>query len=105
MSYILITFLCSLQKQDEIEKYLKNKYANEATISNHFGDGVEQMNDEITQQTLLPDIKDPNLWLIKCKIGEENNTILLLMRKFLTYQYTGKLYETIIESFLINECI
>ncbi|XP_011494346.1 PREDICTED: transcription elongation factor SPT5-like [Ceratosolen solmsi marchali] len=83
-----VSDLWNLQKQDEIEKYLKNKYSNGTAISYHFGDGVEQMNDEITQQNLLPDIKDPNLWLIKCKIGEENSTILLLMRKFLTYQYT-----------------
>lgn len=53
------------------------------------------MSDEITQKTLLPDVKDPNLWLVKCRIGEENATLLLLMRKFLTYQFTGNTYFTI----------
>ncbi|XP_001600437.1 transcription elongation factor SPT5-like [Nasonia vitripennis] len=75
-------------KEEEIEEYLRNKYANEARVAHHFGNG-EHMNDEITQQTLLPNIKDPNLWLVKCRIGEEMNTVLLLMRKFLTYQYTN----------------
>lgn len=48
------------------------------------------MSDEITQQTLLPGIKDPNLWMVKCRIGEENATVLLLMRKFLTYANTDE---------------
>jgi transcription elongation factor SPT5 len=48
------------------------------------------MSDEITQQTLLPGIKDPNLWMVKCRIGEENATVLLIMRKFLTYANTDE---------------
>ncbi|XP_058789621.1 transcription elongation factor SPT5-like [Phymastichus coffea] len=76
------------QKEEEIEAYLRNKYANAATASHHFGEGGEEMSDEITQKTLLPDVKDPNLWLVKCRIGEENATLLLLIRKFLTYQFT-----------------
>lgn len=50
------------------------------------------MSDEITQQTLLPGVKDPNLWMVKCRIGEEKNTVLLLMRKFLTYQFTSQYF-------------
>ena len=34
-----------------------------------FGEGGEEMSDEITQQTLLPEVKDPNLWMVKCRIG------------------------------------
>lgn len=49
------------------------------------------MSDEITQQTLLPGVKDPNLWMVKCHIGEEKSTVLLLMRKFITYQFSGKM--------------
>ena len=48
------------------------------------------MSDEITQQTLLPGVKDPNLWVVKCRIGEEKATVLLLMRKFLTYEFSGE---------------
>ena len=82
-------------KEDEIEEYLRNKYANNTAASHYFGDS-EQMNDEITQQTLLPDVKDPNLWLVKCRINEEIPTVVLLMRKFLTYQYSGKLSKFLI---------
>lgn len=89
----MLDYCFSSQREDEIEEYLRNKYATAAAASSHhFGDGGEHMSDEITQQTLLPDVKDPNLWLVKCRIGEEYSTILLLMRKYLTYQYTGELY-------------
>lgn len=80
------TSLWDSQKEEEIEEYLRNKYADESAALRHFGEGGEEMSDEITQQTLLPGIKDPNLWMIKCKIGEEKATVLLLMRKFITYQ-------------------
>lgn len=80
--------LWDTQKEDEIEEYLRKRYADDSIVRKHFGDGGEEMSDEITQQTLLPAIKDPNLWMVKCRIGEEKATILLLMRKFLTYQNT-----------------
>ncbi|XP_015121054.1 transcription elongation factor SPT5 [Diachasma alloeum] len=84
------TNLWDSQKEDEIEEYLRKKYADESVAARHFGDGGEDMGDEITQQTLLPGVKDPNLWMVKCRIGEEKATVLLLMRKFLTYQFTNE---------------
>ncbi|KAM3957705.1 transcription elongation factor subunit Spt5 [Aphomia sociella] len=80
------TNLWDSQKEEEIEEYLRNKYADESAALRHFGEGGEEMSDEITQQTLLPGIKDPNLWMVKCRIGEEKATVLLLMRKFIAYQ-------------------
>lgn len=47
----------SSQKEDEIEEYLRKKYAGESMAAKHFGDGGEDMSDEITQQTLLPNVK------------------------------------------------
>ncbi|XP_055858947.1 transcription elongation factor SPT5 [Episyrphus balteatus] len=82
------TNLWDTQKEDELEEYLRKKYADESVAKRHFGDGGEEMSDEITQQTLLPGIKDPNLWMVKCRIGEEKATALLLMRKYLTYLNT-----------------
>ncbi|XP_050411493.1 transcription elongation factor SPT5 [Patella vulgata] len=74
------------QREDEIEEYYKQKYG-EGSAVERFGDG-EEMSDEITQQGLLPGVKDPNLWIVKCRMGEEKATVLLLMRKFITYQFT-----------------
>jgi transcription elongation factor SPT5 len=41
---------------------------------------------KITQQSFLPDVKSPNLWPVKCRIGEEKQTALLLMRKYLALE-------------------
>lgn len=46
------------------------------------------MSDEITQQTLLPGVKDPNLWMVKCLQGMEKETVLRIMNKYLAYQHT-----------------
>lgn len=51
------TNLWDTQREDEIEEYLRKKYADESIAKRHFGDGGEEMSDEITQQTLLPGIK------------------------------------------------
>ena len=34
--------------------------------------------------------RDPNLWVVKCRMGEENATAIHLMRKFITYQFTDE---------------
>ncbi len=59
MCYFLILFClnCSSSKEEEVEEYFRKKYADEATVTRHFGDGGEDMTDEITQQTLLPGVK------------------------------------------------
>lgn len=55
---VLIDIHFSNQKEEEIEKLLRKKYADsEHQARSHFGDGGEEMSDEITQQTLLPGIK------------------------------------------------
>ncbi|XP_026821890.1 transcription elongation factor SPT5-like [Rhopalosiphum maidis] len=82
------TNLWDTQNEDEIEEYLRNKYADSSATIKQFGDAGDELSDEIIQQTLLPGVKDPNLWMVKCRIGDEKNTALLLMRKFLAYQFT-----------------
>lgn len=54
---ILQSHNCSAQKEHEIEEYLRKKYADDGAAAKHFGDGGEEMSDEITQQTLLPGVK------------------------------------------------
>lgn len=44
--------------------------------------------DDIAQQALQPGVKDPKLWLVKCRIGEERSTVLSLMRKFIAFSNT-----------------
>ncbi|KAL5006667.1 hypothetical protein ScPMuIL_015473 [Solemya velum] len=73
------------QTENEIEEYYRTKYGENA-MTERYGEG-EEMSDEITQQGLLPGVKDPNLWLVKCRIGEEQSTAFHLMRKFIAYQF------------------
>ncbi|XP_044014495.1 transcription elongation factor SPT5-like [Aphidius gifuensis] len=74
---------------ENIEEYFQKKYADQRELQNRFGHG-SCMSDEINQTSLLPAITDPKLWSVKCRIGEEKKTALLLMRKFLTYANTDK---------------
>ena len=71
----------------EIEEYYRSRYNEDTAAIARFGEGGEEMSDEITQQTLLPEVKDPNLWMVKCRIGEEKQTVLQLMRKMIAYQH------------------
>ena len=43
------------------------RYNEDEGAKQRFGEGGEEMSDEITQQTLLPEVKDPNLWMVKCR--------------------------------------
>lgn len=74
--------------EDQMVEYFTKKYGGESA-ARFLGDG-EDMSDEITQQGLLPGVKDPNLWLVKCRIGEEKATAIALMRKFIAYQFTDE---------------
>jgi len=82
-----------LDKQDDqldeeaIENYYRNRYNEDTAAIARFGEGGEEMSDEITQQTLLPEVRDPNLWMVKCRIGEEKVTVMQIMRKMIAYQY------------------
>ena len=71
----------------EIEEYYRQRYNEDSAAIARFGEGGEEMSDEITQQTLLPEVKDPNLWMVKRRIGEEKMTVLQLMRKMIAYQH------------------
>ena len=53
-----------------IEDYYRDRYNEDTAGLAHFGDGGEEMSDEITQQTLLPSVKkDPSTAkMIPCKL-------------------------------------
>lgn len=88
-SHRRLQMMWTSQKEDEIEDYYRKKYAESSAAEKGYGDGGDhELPDEIAQQTLLPGVKDPNLWMVKCRIGEEKSTVLLLMRKFIAFQYT-----------------
>jgi hypothetical protein len=55
-----------LPDEEEINAYYRNKYNEGDSARQRFGQSGEAMSDEITQQQLLPGVKDPNLWMVKC---------------------------------------
>ncbi|KAF1482836.1 Transcription elongation factor SPT5, partial [Eudyptula minor novaehollandiae] len=75
------------QREEELGEYYMKKYAKSSVGETVYG-GSDELSDDITQQQLLPGVKDPNLWTVKCKIGEERATAIALMRKFIAYQFT-----------------
>lgn len=84
-SHRIFERMIDFEKEDEIEEYYKRKYANQtAAEGGYYDDG--ELPDDITQQALMPNVKDPNLWMVKCKIGEEKQTVLQLMRKFIAFK-------------------
>ena len=96
---------CSQIFSDFLFLHLHLRYNEDTAAIQRFGEGGEEMSDEITQQTLLPEVKDPNLWMVKCRwvtssffslalfdfsplrIGEEKVTVLQMMRKMIAYQF------------------
>lgn len=71
--------------EEEMERYFQERHAAQSVT--HRGDVDDDAYDDITQNGLLPSNKDPNLWIVKCRMGEEKSTALLLMRKYLVYQH------------------
>ncbi|CAG2120574.1 unnamed protein product, partial [Medioppia subpectinata] len=60
-----IHMMWNSQKEDEIEDYYRRKYAETSAAEKGY-DGDVDLPDDITQQALMPGVKDPNLWMIKC---------------------------------------
>ncbi|KAG6521396.1 hypothetical protein ZIOFF_018513 [Zingiber officinale] len=62
---------------DEIERRVKERYSKTNQV-----DYAEDATD-VEQQALLPSVKDPKLWMVKCAIGHERETAICLMQKFM----------------------
>ena len=46
-------------------------------------------NEEVKQQSALPGVKDPRLWQVKCRMGEEKQTAIKLLRKYINMEVNG----------------
>lgn len=65
--------------EEQIEEYFKQKYGNQAN-------GAQTTFEEsdcfgISHQALLPCVKDPRIWILKCRVGDERDIVLKLLRK------------------------
>ncbi|MCL7044681.1 hypothetical protein MKW94_005301, partial [Papaver nudicaule] len=71
------------REDDEIDV---DEYARiiNARYGQHNGDDAEDYDEEINdveQQSLLPSVRDPKLWIVKCAIGREREAAFCLMQK------------------------
>ncbi|XP_015790153.1 transcription elongation factor SPT5-like [Tetranychus urticae] len=87
-SHRRLQMMWNYQKEDEIEEYYKRKYAETTAAEKGLYDADGDLPDDIAQQAFMPGVKDPNLWMVKCRIGEEKSTVLQIMRKFIAYSTT-----------------
>ncbi|MED6151687.1 hypothetical protein PIB30_084763, partial [Stylosanthes scabra] len=58
----------------------------ERRIQERYARRVESFDEEATdveQQALLPSVRDPKLWMVKCVIGRERETAVCLMQKYI----------------------
>lgn len=93
-----------MEKEDDIREmadYFKNRYSKNYDDS-RFGSS-DQLSDTIIQQRLLPGVKDPNLWTVKCRSGEEKATAMLLMRKYNAYLNKSDKQPLLIKSVVVKE--
>ncbi|CAD6194882.1 unnamed protein product [Caenorhabditis auriculariae] len=72
---------------EEIGRYFENKYK-KSQNDRAVVDDDDSAVDEITRSGILPSTKEPNLWIVKCRMGEEKMVALLLMRKYLAHENT-----------------
>uniref|UniRef100_A0A915A8U5 Transcription elongation factor SPT5 n=5 Tax=Parascaris univalens TaxID=6257 RepID=A0A915A8U5_PARUN len=78
--------LFSGMNEDQIEDYFKKKYSSQPSYAGATEDDAAI--DDISRHSLLPSTKDPNLWIVKCRMGEEKLVALQLMRKAIAYEHT-----------------
>ncbi|EPB67762.1 Supt5 repeat protein [Ancylostoma ceylanicum] len=94
--HLMLNF--SNMNEDEIGRYFENKYKTQP-IRDLVDD--DSALDDISQHGLLPSTKDPNLWIVKCRMGEEKLVALQLMRKFLAFENTNEPLQ--IKSIVVKE--
>ncbi|KAF3508382.1 hypothetical protein F2Q69_00001612 [Brassica cretica] len=67
---------------EEYLDFMQEKYSNPRTEYDDDDDDYEdEALTEVDQQALLPSVRDPKLWMVKCAIGREREVAVCLMQK------------------------
>ena len=77
--------------EDEVQKYFENKYKADKNDGDY--DDEDSAMDDISKNSHLPSTKDPNLWIVRCRMGEEKLVAMHLMRKCLAVEHTNEVLE------------
>lgn len=72
--------------EEEMALYFENRHAQETSENRTTND---EAYDDISQNSLLPTTRDPNLWIVKVRMGEEKLVTLQLLRKCIARANVG----------------
>ncbi|XVF37098.1 hypothetical protein REPUB_Repub19eG0116200 [Reevesia pubescens] len=62
---------------EALERRIQARYARSSHTE------YDEETTDVEQQALLPSVRDPKLWMVKCAIGRERETAVCLMQKFI----------------------
>ncbi|KAK4790588.1 hypothetical protein SAY86_017892 [Trapa natans] len=60
---------------DDLERRIQERYRRSAHVD------YDEETTDVDQQALLPSVRDPKLWMVKCAIGHEREAAVCLMQK------------------------
>ncbi|KAE9454872.1 hypothetical protein C3L33_13228, partial [Rhododendron williamsianum] len=69
--------------QEDVEALERSIQARYARLSHTEYDEERQETTDVEQQALLPSVRDPKFWMVKCKTGHEREAAVCLMQKYL----------------------
>lgn len=74
-----MAFVQEEEEEEDIDEYAKRLVARFSAVH------MQEYDDEteVGQQALIPCVKDPKLWLVKCAIGREKEVAACLMQKYI----------------------
>ncbi|CAL8115597.1 unnamed protein product [Prunus armeniaca] len=67
---------------EALERRIQARYAR-SSLSHAEYDEEETTDLVVNQQALLPCVRDPKLWMVKCAIGREREAVVCLMQKYI----------------------
>jgi hypothetical protein len=73
--------------EEEMAKYFEARHAAQESSENRTSH--DDAYDDISQNSLLPTTRDPSLWIIKVRMGEEKLVTLQLLRKCIARTNAG----------------
>ncbi|XP_057533814.1 putative transcription elongation factor SPT5 homolog 1 [Amaranthus tricolor] len=62
---------------EDLERRIQERYARSSQVE------YDEETTDVDQQALLPSVRDPKLWMVKCAIGREKEVAVCLMQKFI----------------------
>lgn len=89
-----------LRKEEEInpealQEYLKERFSRERVAAYRRGEEADASG-AVAQQALMPSVRDPKLWVVRCAEGAEREIVICLLQK--CYDYTVKGQPLLIKS-------